>query len=146
MPTAQELIDISTKLTAVVASIDTIIGNQPLPLDADAAALSDAGTTIAARANVIGQAGLDALANDVKTSVTQLTAQVSNANAALQHINDLTEALNIASAVLAAAAGIASSVATGNWVGAAGDVFTLANKIQTAVKANQPQACGAVGP
>jgi hypothetical protein len=139
-PTAQQLVDLSTELTGIVAAINAIVQKQPLPLDADTTALSNAGVQIAAQANAIGQAGLAALANDVQGAITQLTTQVAAANTALTQINDVKKALNIVGIVVNGAASIAASVATGNWIGAAGAVVALANNLNNAINANQPAA------
>ncbi len=82
------------------------------------------------------RAGLAALAADIQGAISQLTAQVTAANAALQQLNDVKKALNIVAVVLTGAASIASSVATGNWLGAASAVVTLATNLQTAISAN----------
>ncbi len=136
MATPQQLIDLSTELTDIVKSINVIVGKQQLPFNADTTNLSNAAFLLAAQANTIGQAGLAALANDVQGAINQLTTQVVAANAALQQINDVKKALNIVGVVLTGAASIASSVAIGNWIGAAGDVVTLATNLKTAIANN----------
>jgi len=133
MPTAQQLVDISTELSDVVKSINALVGKQHLPFDADTANLSNTAFLLAAQANTIGQAGLAALANDVRGAIGELTARVADANSALKKLGDVKKALKIVGAVLAGAGSIAASVATGNWMGAAGDVLTLAKNIQAAV-------------
>jgi hypothetical protein len=143
MPTAQQLVDMSTELTDTVKSINTIVGKQQLPFHADTTNLSNTAFLLAAQANTIGQVGLSALADDVQGAISQLTTQVSAANSALQQINDVKRALNIVGVVLTSAGSIAASVATGNWIGVAGDVVTLANNLRTAINANQPAAAGA---
>jgi hypothetical protein len=140
MPTPQQLVDLSSQLTDVVKSINGIVAKQQLPYDADTTNLSNAAFLLAAQANTIGQAGLSALAVDVQGAIGQLTAAVTAANATLQSLNDAKKALNIVGVVLTGAASIASSVTTGNWIGAAGDVVTLATNLQTAINANQPAA------
>jgi hypothetical protein len=142
MPTPQQLVDMSTQLTDVVKSINTIVGQQQLPYDTATTNLSNAAFVLAAQANSIGQAGLAGLAADVQGAISQLTAQVTAANVALQQIDDAKKALDIVAVVLTGAASIAGSVATGNWIGAAGDVVTLAINLQTAVSVNQPAAGG----
>lgn len=144
MPTPQQLVDLSTELTDVVKSINVTVAGQQLPYDAVTTNLSNAAFLLAAQANTIGQAGLSALANDVQGAISQLTTAVSAANATLNALNDVKKALNIVGVILTGAAGIASSVATGNWIGAAAGVITLANNLQTSVNANQP--VGAAGP
>jgi hypothetical protein len=136
MATPQQLVDLSTELTDIVKSINVIVGKQQLPFNADTTNLSNAAFLLAAQANSIGQVGLAALANDVQGAINQLTTQVAAANAALQQINDVKKALNIVGVVLTGAASIASSVATGNWIGAAGDVVTLAANLKTAIANN----------
>lgn len=133
MATPQQLIDLSTALTEIVKAINTIVGKQHLPFDAATTNLSNAAFQISTQANAIGQAGLDALADDVQTAINQLTTQVAAANTALQGINDVKKALNIVGVVLTGAASIASTVATGNWIGTAGAVVTLATNIQNAI-------------
>jgi hypothetical protein len=142
MPTAQQLVDMSTELTDTVKAINSIVGKQQLPFNADTTNLSNAAFLLAAQANTIGQVGLDALASDVGGAVSQLNDQVAAANSALQRINDVKKALNIVGVVLTSAGSIAASVATGNWVGAAGDVLTLVKNLKTAISANQPAAAG----
>jgi len=136
MSTPQELVDLSSELTDIVKSINVIVGKQQLPFNADTANLSNAAFLLAAQANSIGQAGLAALANDVQGAIIQLKTQVAAANAALQQINDAKKALNIVGVVLTSAASIASSVATGNWIGTASDVVTLATNLKTAIACN----------
>jgi hypothetical protein len=136
MPTPQQLVDLSTELTDIVKSINVIVGKQQLPFNADTTNLSNAAFLLAAQANSIGQAGLAALANDIQGAISQLTTQVAGANAALQRINDVKKALTIVGVVLTGAASIASSVATGNWIGTAGDVVTLATNLKTAIANN----------
>jgi hypothetical protein len=145
MPTAQQLVDMSTELTNIVKSINQIVGKQTLPFDATTTNLSNAAFLLAAQANTIGQVGIDGLANDVQGAISQLTSQVTAANAALQGIKNLENALNIVGVVLTGAAGIGSSVATGDWIGTAADVITLANNLQTAIGANSPAAPGGGG-
>jgi hypothetical protein len=135
MATAQQLIDMSTQLTDVVKSINTIVGQQHLPYDANTANLSNAAFILAGQANAIGQAGLSALAVDVQGAIGQLTAQVSAANLALQQINDVGKVLNIVGVILTGAGSIATALATGNLGGLAGSVGTFANNLKTALAA-----------
>ena len=136
MATPQELVGLSIQLTDIVKSINAIVAKQELPFDAETTNLSNAAFLLAAQANAIGQAGLAAMAQDVKGAINQLTTQVLSANAALQRINDLKKALNIVGVVLNGAASIAASVATGNWISTAGDVINLANNLKTATANN----------
>jgi hypothetical protein len=129
MTTAQQLIDLSTQLTAGVAKINAFVGAQPLPLSDTASNLANTAAQIAVQANAIGAAGIAALAADVGSAITSLTFQVQQANNALAAIEDVEKVFNIASAVLSAAASIATSVGTGNWIGAASAVVTLASNI-----------------
>ncbi len=138
MPTAQQLIDNSVAITQQVVAINAKIQAMPLPLSADAEALSKKGVALAIQANVIGQAGLAALANDVASAVDQLTAQVNAASTLVTNINDLKKALGVVDIVLAGAVDVAGSVASGNWIGAASDVVSVANKLQTAVATATP--------
>jgi hypothetical protein len=136
MATPQQLVDMSTQLTDIVKSINIIVGKQQLPFDGDTTNLSNAAFLLAAQANTIGQAGLSALANDVQGAIGQLTTQVAAANARLQQINEAKKALNIVGVVLTGAANIAASVTTGNYIGAAGDIVTLATNLRTAIANN----------
>jgi hypothetical protein len=148
MPTAQQLVDMATALNTTIVAINAIVGKQPLPADADTKALADKGAQIAIQANAIGQAAMAALAADVQSAVSQLTTQVNAANSTLQKLNEISKAINVVGVVLTGAASIAASVATGNWLGTAGDVVTLATNLQTAINANQPAAptvAGAAG-
>lgn len=133
MPTAQELVDLSTRLTDIVKAINTIVGKQQLPFDATTTKLSNTAATLAIHANSIGQAGLDALANNVRGAIGQLSDQVQAANAALQQIQDVKRALSIVSIILGASASIAGSVASGNWGGVAGDIVTCVNNLKNAI-------------
>jgi len=138
MATAQQLIDMSTQLTDVVKSINTIVGQQSLPYDAATANLSNTAFILAGQANTIGQAGLEALAVDVQGAITELTAQVAAANLVLGQINDVKKALSIVGAVLTAAGGIATGAAIGNLREAADSVATLVSNLQSALAANPP--------
>ena len=77
----------------------------------------------------MGRSGIEALADDVGSAITSLNFQVGQANNALTRIDETQKALEIASAVLAAAASVAASVGTGNWLGAATSVIGLADSI-----------------
>jgi hypothetical protein len=136
MPTPQELIDLSIQLTDIVKSINAIVATQHLPFDAETMNLSNTAFLLAAQANAIGQGGLAALARDVQGAISQLTTQVASANAALARIRDLKKALNIVDVVLNGAASIATSAATGNWIGTASDIITFASNLQTAIASN----------
>ena len=135
MPTPQEMIDFSTELTDIVKSINAIVGKKALPYDAPTQNLSNAAFVLASQANFIGQVGLAALADDVKGAIEQLKSEVAMANTRLQHIQDVKKALNIVGVVLASAANIAASAASGNYIGAAADVVTLALNVKQAVAA-----------
>jgi hypothetical protein len=145
MPTAQQLVDMSTELTDVVKSINTIVGKQHLPFDADTVNLSNAAFLLAAQANSIGQAGLAALADDLQTAIAQLTVQVAAANNTLRRINEVKQALNIVGVILTGAACVATNVATGNWAGAAGGIATMAKDLAAALASNQPAAASDIG-
>jgi hypothetical protein len=145
MPTAQQLIDMSTELTDVVKSINAIVGRQHLPFDADTVNLSNAAFLLAAQANSIGQAALAALANDLQAAIAQLTAQVAAANNRLRQVNDVKQALNIVGVVLTGAGCVATNVATGNWMGAAGGIATMAKDLEAAI-ASGPAAAGSAPP
>jgi hypothetical protein len=144
MPTAQELVDLSTELTDIVKAINAIVGKQSLPYDADTANLSNTAFLLSSQANAIGQAGLAALASDVQAAIGQLATQVAAANSALTRINNVKAALNLVGVVLTGAASIAASVATGNVGGIAGSVITFANNIRTALSSGAPVS-GAAG-
>ncbi len=143
MPTAQQLVDVSTKLTDVVKAINVIVGKQHLPFDGPTANLSNTAFQLGAQANTIGQAGIDMLAIDVQLAIGQLTTQVAAARSALADINDVKIALGIVGSILTGAAGIAANVATGNWAGAASAIVTTAQNIEKAISANKPAAAGA---
>ncbi|HEY2780029.1 MAG TPA: hypothetical protein VGI90_04600 [Steroidobacteraceae bacterium] len=140
MPTAQQLVDMSTELTDVVKSINAIVGRQHLPFDADTVNLSNAAFLLAAQANSIGQAGLAALADDLQTAIAQLTAQVAAANSTLRQVNEVKQALTIVGVILTGAACVATNVATGNWMGAAGGIATMAKNLETAIASVPPTA------
>jgi hypothetical protein len=144
MPTAQELVDLSTELTDIVKAINAIVGKQALPYDADTANLSNTAFLLASQANAIGQAGLADLANDVPAAIGQLATQVAAANSALKRINNVKAALNLVGVVLIGAASIATSVATGNVGGIGSSVITFANNIKAALS-SAPPASGAAG-
>lgn len=145
MPTAQQLVDMSSELTNVVKSINVVVGKQSLPYDADTMKLVNTASTLASHANSIGQAGLAALSADVQGAIADLTTQVKAANSALQRIDNVKKALDIVGVLLTGAAKVASSAATGNWIGVAGDIATVASSLKTEISATQTAASAGGG-
>ena len=132
MPTAQELLDLSSALTDASSSITDFVAEKTdpdAPTDPALGHLSDLAAQIAVEANKIGRAAIETLAVDVGPAVASLNFQVGQANDAIARINDVQKVLGVASAVLTAAAGVAASVATGNWIGVASAVVSLAESI-----------------
>jgi hypothetical protein len=133
MSTAQQLIDLSTEITEVVKSINAIVGAQPLPFNQATANLVHCASLLSVKANAIGQAGLAALAPDVQRAITDLSTQVRKANSAINDTQDVAKVLNIVGAILSGAGGVATSVLTGNLVGAGSAIAKLVNSLKTAI-------------
>ena len=132
MTTPQQLIDLSAALTDVADGISDFVfkhTDPAAPTDPALGHLSDLSAQIALKATGIGHAGLAALAADVGSAINSLNFQVGQATAAIKKIDDAQKALDIASAVLVAAASVAASTATGNWIGTASAVVTLAESV-----------------
>lgn len=136
MATPQELIDLATEMTNVVKAANKLANQQNLPFDADTQKLVKDAADLATTASHINQAALSALAQDVSVAVGQLKTQVAAAEVRLKQINDVKKALNVIGVVLISAVSVAGSVTTGNWIGAANNVVTMATNIETAVEAN----------
>lgn len=136
MATAQELIDLATELTNVVKAANKIVNQQNLPFDTDTQKLVNDTALLAEKANRINQAGLSALANEVGAALGQLKTQVAVAEKRLKQLNDVEKALNVVGVVLVSAVSVAGSVATGNWIGVANNVLTMAASVKAAAEAN----------
>lgn len=136
MPTAQQLIDLSTEITEVVKAINGIVGAQPLPFNQATASLAQCASLLSVKANAIGQAGLAALAPDVQQAIVDLTTQVSKANDAIADVQDVAKVLNIVGAILSGAGSVATSVLTGNWAGAGSALAKFVSNLKAAINAN----------
>jgi len=79
MPTPQQLIYLSTELTDSVKSINAIVAKQELPYDEETRELSTSAARLAVLANAIGQAGLSALAHEIREAMGELNSQVKSA-------------------------------------------------------------------
>lgn len=133
--TAAELLDLSNALDAAANALGTAADAEDaksdpgLPPTSEVEHLRDLAAQVAIQANAIGATGIERLAADMSPAITSLTFQVGQAEHALAKIAEIQKILDVASALLTAAASIAASVSTGNFIGTASAVITLATSL-----------------
>lgn len=136
MATPQPVTDLSQAFRACADALNAYADNQTNPFDPSLSQLRTTAAHIIIEAAIIGQKQLAAMTQGVATAIAGLQTQVNSAKAAVATINDIKKAVSIGAAVLSAAA----SVASGNPLGAANQLISLASTISSAVSANSGAA------
>ncbi len=130
--TAQALVDLSNALSDFSDKLDDYIKSSGDPFTPVMQQLRNMDTHIAADADLIGRLAVEALANEVRTAISDLNDQVKVARTTLDSIHNVKTALSIVAAVLSTAA----AISTGNPLASAQSVLSLAQVIASAVQAS----------
>lgn len=124
----QPVLDLVTSLIASAQAIDAFIDKQPNPYSQECQILREKEQAIVDSGTALSNLAMQEITRSIAYAVAHLKSNIDAANATIQEISNATKAIGIASALMAAAAGIASA----GVLAAVPAIVTLATAVSSA--------------